>query len=110
LQFRINHLESKFTNANNEAAKQKTLAEQREQQIKEMEVEIDDIRTRYEAETNSRIQVEDKLVRSNQEILALRFTINKLEQENEQSRIEIEQSNDKHDEEVREVRAELIVL
>jgi hypothetical protein len=31
-----------------------------------MEVEIDDIRNRYENETNGRIQAEDKLVRASQ--------------------------------------------
>jgi hypothetical protein len=34
----------------------------------------------------------------------------KLEQENEESRVEIDRSNERHEEEVRGVRAELVVL
>lgn len=67
---------------NNENIKLKATISDREQEITEVKIEVEDLRQRYETETSNRMLSEDKVTRCNQEIMAQRSLIEKIERDN----------------------------
>ncbi len=81
LQIKLNNLDNKLTEKGNENLKLKATVEEKEQEISEVRLEVEDLRERYEIETNNRILNEDKVLRCTQEIFSLKCAVTKLEEE-----------------------------
>ena len=62
----------------------------RDQENRELKIENEDIRSRYEAEINSKMITEDKLTKCSQEICSLKVHVSKLEEKVTASREEKE--------------------
>lgn len=55
LQIKLNNLDNKLTEKGNENLKLKATVDEKEQEISEVRLEVEDLRERYEIETNNRI-------------------------------------------------------
>jgi chromosome segregation ATPase len=96
LQIRINNLENKISDKNNDNLRMKAVIDEKEQEISEMHMEIKELRERYETETSQRMAEQDKALKCTQEIFSLKCTVSKLEGEKQQLEDEMDSMDAEH--------------
>jgi A-kinase anchor protein 9 len=107
LQYRLNNLDNRFSNAQAELQRARLQLEETQQNEKAFEVEAKDLRERYEAETATRLQLEDRLLRGSQDLLANKFALAKMAEEHAEQLQLIEKESARVEEEMAQLREEL---
>ena len=81
LQLQINKMDSKLEQQSSELNKLKTESDTLKQIIREQDLEVDSLRHRYEAEAATRREVQENLLRHQQDNSALKFSLEKAVEE-----------------------------
>lgn len=110
LQYRLNSLDNRLSNAQAELQRARLQLEESQQSEKAFEVEVKDLRERYEAETATRMQLEDRLLRSSQDLLAAKFALSKLAEEHAEQLQASQKEGLRVEEEMGQLREELQLL